>query len=371
MINENRLIENFLEMISFNSVSKQERDLADYLIMKFNDLGCSVKEDKAGEKIGGNCGNLYIRIEGDETLEPILLSAHLDTVEPGLNKKAIIGDDHIIRSHKDSVLGADDVAGIAAIFECIETMIENNSTHRSIEILLSVAEEAHLQGISNFEPDYLKSRQAYILDTSGPPGKAILKAPGHVKLVFQIRGRAAHAGIEPSKGVNAISIAAKGISEMKTGQVDDETTANVGSITGGGETNVVADFCEFTAECRSLSAAKLNDQVNHMKSCVIKAAELWGGQVQIDEHVSYLPYAIDRNSKVVQRFNEACKAVGIVPSYDKTGGGSDNNVLNQHAIEGIVISCGMNDVHSVNENISVEDLIMTARLTYALIFSSL
>lgn len=369
MINKKRLLDSFTRMVSYDSTSKHEREVADYLKNRFTHLGCDVYEDDAGSQIDGNCGNVYVRCKGSISAEPLLFSAHMDTVEPGNNKKAVLSTDGIIRSDGTTILGADDIAGIAAVLEVLESLLEDGTKHRPIEVLLSVAEEAHLLGINQIEPERLAAKQAYVLDTSGPPGLAILEAPGHIKLEFTVTGKASHAGIEPERGISAIKIAAEAISSMSLGRVDSATTANVGEIHGGGETNVVAETCYFNAECRSLTRKGLIEQVKHMISCAEMAAANHGGRISINQRASYEPYQVEADSSVVRRFAAACTAVGITPAYSSTGGGSDNNVLNQHGIEGIVISCGMQNVHSVQEYIEFKHLVLLAELVNAIILN--
>ena len=370
-VNQNRLIQSFLDMTAIDAPSRGERALADFVREQFMQQGCHVTEDDAGSDIGGNCGNLYIHCEGSLNQPPLLLSAHLDTVEPAKNKQPYVDAQGVIRSRGNTVLGADDVAGIAAILEAVQVLRENGEPHRPIEILLSVAEEAHLQGISAFNPAMITARQGYVLDTSGSPGTGILQAPGHIKLCFSISGQAAHAGIEPEKGISAIVIAANAISRMKLGRPDPETTANIGQITGGGETNIVAEQCQFTAECRSLSMEKLKTYVQDMKNCALEAAATAGGKVTIEESVSYLPYQIPANSELATRFAQVCQNMNLSPNFIKTGGGSDSNVLHQHGIQAMVISCGMRDVHSVEEHIYVRELVQITDMVIRLIqFSS-
>lgn len=366
MINQHRLLTIFIDMARIDAPSLHERHLADWLHHQFSALGCRVREDQTGDRIGGNCGNLYVDFPGERSEPPILFSVHLDRVEPGRQIEPVLGDDGIIRSAGDTILAADDLAGIAAILEMMRSLHETGRPHRPIEVLLSVAEEAHLQGIHQFEPGWIKAKEAYVFDTSGAPGIAVLEAPGHIRLDMTIIGKAAHAGIEPDKGISAITVAAQAIAAMSLGQVDAETTANIGSVSGGGETNIVAKQCQITAECRSRSQQRLHEQADHMEHCVRNAAVQAGAKALVRQTISYLPYRIASDDPVAARFARACQTVGIEPRYISTGGGSDNNVLNRHGITGLVLSCGMQGVHSTHEWLSLRDLVKTAQLAEAL-----
>ncbi|HBP37300.1 MAG TPA: peptidase T [Clostridiales bacterium] len=367
MIREQRLVDLFCRLVAIDAPSLRERAMADQVSVILNDLGCRVSEDNAGEELGGNCNNLYACLPGSMPGPALLFGVHLDTVDPCLGKEAVIGSDKIIRSNGETILGADDLAGLTAVIEAIQSLREDRTPHRTVEILLSVAEEKHLLGINQAEFSRLSAREAYVLDTCGQPGTAILQAPGHVALVFEVFGQAAHAGIAPETGISAIRAAAAGIARMKLGRVDADTTANIGLISGGGETNVVADYCRVTAECRSLSIEKLEQQVAHLCGCMEQGARETGARLQIQQSTSYQPYRISPESPVVKRFTRACRKMGLPVHLITTGGGSDNNVLVLNGIEGIVISCGMMQVHSCQEYIRVADLVQTAALVRELI----
>lgn len=341
--------------------------MADRVSTLLQHLGCEVFEDLASAAIGGNCGNLYASLDGTLTGPPLLLAVHLDTVEPCRGKHAIIGDDGIIRSQGSTILGADDLAGLASVIEAIQSLKEDGTAHHSLEILLSVAEEQHLTGSHHLDTRRLTAKEAYVLDTSGPPGLAVLQAPGHIVMNFEFFGQASHAGISPEAGISAIQAAARGVAKLRLGRVDSISTANIGRIEGGGETNIIADYCRVTAECRSLETTRLRELVNEMRAAMQAGADETKARLQIQENTSYLPYQIAADRPVVQRFISVCSKLGLPLRLTATGGGSDNNVLALHGIEGIVLSCGMMNVHSCQEQIAVRDLVDTARLVQGLL----
>ncbi len=367
MINEQRLTQLFGELVTIDAPSLQERTMADAVSRLLSALGFEVFEDQAAAAIGGNCGNFYARLTGDLPGLPLLLSGHLDTVEPCRGKRAIVGTDGIIRSAGDTILGADNLAGISAILEAVRSVREDGIPHRSLEILLSVAEERHLTGTHHLEIGRLAAREAYVLDTSGSPGLAILQAPGHIALTFDFLGQAAHAGIAPETGISAIQAAALGIAELRLGRVDETSTANIGRIAGGGETNVIPDHCRVTAECRSLDAGRLRQLADEMCASMRRGAASTGARLEVHEVTSYQPYEISPEHPVVRRFVDVCETIGLPVRLAATGGGSDNNILALHGIAGIVLSCGMMKVHSCQEEISVRDLVDTAKLVRGLI----
>lgn len=392
----NRLNQLFLDLVALDAPSFAERPAADRVIAVLASLGLTVEEDEAAGQIGGNCGNLLCRIPANWALQhagdqaspasashsdqaaqvaaarpPLLLSTHLDTVEPCRNKRITLGDDGVFRSDGTTILGADDYAGVAAILEAVHRLKEHPVPHRALELLFSVAEEAHLQGISRFDCNKLQAAEGYVLDTSGAPGIGVVQAPGHNHLVFEITGRAAHAGIAPETGISAITVAACGIAAMKLGRVDEMTTANIGAIAGGGATNIVADRCTVTAECRSLDANRLQEQTQQLCAAMQQAADGAGATLAITRHTSYHPYQVEPEEPVARRFLAACQAVGLESHLKATGGGSDLNVLAYAGLKGMVLSCGMQQVHSTEEFLVAEDLQRLTHLVGALILSEI
>ncbi len=383
MIDEASLSQLFLGLASLDAPSLGERSVADAVISYLASLGLTVEEDQAGQAIGGNCGNLLCRIPANWALgrglpddvridaerPPLLLSTHIDTVQPCFGKQITLGSDRVFRSDGKTILGADDLAGVVAILAAIRELGESRLPHRSLELLFSVAEEVHLQGISQFDTRQLTAREGYVLDTSGAPGAGVIAAPGHLHLTFNVTGRSAHAGIAPETGVSAITVAAKGIAAMRLGRINARTTANIGQISGGGETNIVAEQCSVTAECRSLDPEELATQADHMCACMTDAARALGAVVATEIHQSYHPYQVDRMEPVARRFETACAAIGKTPRLISTGGGSDMNVLARAGIRGMVLSCGMQQVHSCDEHLLLDDLVDLTRLVLALINS--
>ena len=393
MIEENRLIDLFLRLARLDAPSLDERLVADAVIAELNALDLEVEEDDAASRLNGTTGNLLCRVPANWAIQdvpkatlsadqkeqarrclgqlPLLLSTHLDTVQPCLGKKVQLDDDRVFRSDGTTILGADDLAGVTAVIGLLHLLRSSGAAHRPLELLFSVAEEIHLQGISVFDPRRLKAREGYVLDTSGSPGIGVIAAPGHVHLRFDMEGCPAHAGIAPETGISAIEAASRGIARMRLGRVDPETTANIGQIQGGGETNIVAANCMVTAECRSLDPARLAEQTRHMIDCMQQAAAETGAKATYEMHPSYHAYRVDPAQPVVRRFLEACTAIGKSPRLVTTGGGSDLNVLALAGISGMVLSCGMQHVHSGNECLALDDLSDLVRLLQALATSGI
>lgn len=368
MINSNRILNEFLKMAIIESPTRDERKMADTLKVELEQLGFSVTEDDAGKAIGGNTGNLFAVRKGGIPGDPLLLCAHMDTVKPVTGKNALVEGD-TIRSGGDTVLGADDLAGVVEILEAVRSVDEDAKPCRDLEILFTVSEEFFLKGAENFDASKCRAKEAYILDVDGDIGTAVLAAPTGIRFIANVKGKSAHAAIAPEEGINAIAIAAKAISDMRLGRIDRETTASIGIIKGGEQGNIVPDSCFVEGETRSLSSEKATTQCRHMQECFENAAVELGGSVSFEITKVYDAYGVSEDSAVVRRFKNACKTVGIEPKLTSSTGGSDNSVLSQKGLQGIVVACGMHEIHSVNEYTKLSELTAMAKVVEQMITS--
>lgn len=276
MINRERLLTEFFELIRIDSPTKDERQIADFLKDRLKSLSMEVTEDKAGSVIGGNCGNVFAYLKGKLPKAPILLlSAHMDTVKPCLNIEPVLHEG-LITSAGPTILGADDKSGISPILEALRTIQEQNIPHGDIQVILCVAEEGGVNGSKNLDRTLLQADLGYVLDSGGKPGKIILEAPGQDRIKVTIKGRASHAGVAPEDGISSIVAAAKAITSLKTGRIDEETTSNIGTIKGGLATNIVADRVEITCEARSRNLGKMESQTAQMCETFKRCAEEMG-----------------------------------------------------------------------------------------------
>ena len=372
LINKDRIVNEFMELVRIDSLTYNERKMADKLKLKLNEMGLEVIEDNAGELIGGNAGNLICTFKGtkistgDKKVSPILLMAHMDTVTPGLGKKPVIVGD-LIKSDGTTILGGDDLAGVSSILEAIRVVIENDIEHGDIEIVFSVAEEGGLWGAKNLDYSKITSKFGFVFDSGGEIGSVAVIAPSQNRIKVVVYGKAAHAGIEPEQGISAIQIAASAISKMKLGRIDAETTANVGIINGGQATNIITDRVEIEAEARSRSELKLQQQTEHMKECFKHAAAAFGGSVDFEVDMMYPAFNIKENDKIIDFLKKASKEIGVELILEATGGGSDTNVLNGKGIQAVDMGIGMQKVHCVEEQIHIEDLIKSAEFIVAII----
>ncbi len=369
MINKERIINEFNKLISFDSLSFHEKNIYEYLINKLKSLGLKIIVDDAGKKLSNNNdsgNNIYAILEGNKKGEPILFSSHMDTVSPGINKKAIIDGD-IIKSSGDTILGADDVTGIVSILEALNIIKENNLSHPDIEVVFFVAEEPYCKGSSVFDFNIIKSKIAYVLDLQGSVGTAAISAPSIFSFEIDVLGKSAHAGFEIEKGISSILISSEAISKIKFGRLDENTTLNIGTINGGDGKNIVPEKTIIKGELRSNNRIYALDILNNIKDVFDEVSKKYNGISKFSYNEDIMAYKIDINSYVVKRYQNALNSLG----YGKailvdTFGGSDNNNFNKNGILGIVITNAMNNIHTKNEYFKISELIKSINITLKL-----
>ena len=367
MVNEKRLIESFMELVKIDSISREERNLADFLIEKLEDLGLEVIVDQAGEKVKSNSGNIIARLRGNiKKATLIMFSAHMDTVVPGKNIKPICDGEKIVSSGK-TILGADDKAAIAALLEVLHIIKENNISYGDIEILFTICEEIGLKGAKNLDISELKSQIGFILDAGGRAGRIITTAPSQNSLEIIIHGKSAHAGANPEEGINAIQVAGFALSRMKLGRIDEETTANIGVISGGNATNIVPDKVTLKGEVRSRDGGKLEKCTEQIKKITEDTAQEFKAKAEVKVNEEYHCYNLSPDDQVVKIAIKAVKDIGLQPELCPSGGGSDANVFNKKGFPSVVLSVGMEKVHTVEEYILVENLKNTAEYVLSII----
>ena len=361
MLRIERLTKNFLDMVKVNSPSFEELDMANWLVSYLAERGIEAKIDNAGESFGGNSGNVIAHIKGNLDMEPICFQAHMDQVQPCIDVKTIIKDG-MIMSDGTTTLGADDKAGIAAILEAVEHIREENIPHRDIYLMFTVCEELGIYGSKHFNPENMPAKNILILDVAGEPGTIAYKAPARQDIEITFKGKKAHAGIEPEKGINAIVVASKAISNMHIGRLDEETTSNIGAINGGGATNIVTDEVSFTAEIRSHSMEKLNEELEHMKQCCDEAAKEFKTSYEITYELSYPSFELSKDSYIYKLTKQSFKNIGITPNPMIIGGGSDANILAQKGYDCSLISLGIYKPHALDEYLVIQEVFDTTKV---------
>ncbi len=371
-INTQRMADTFMQLVRIDSISREEADLSAWLGQRLDKLGCACMVDGAAERVGGNAGNLIARTPGDNGKRPLLLSAHMDTVEPGRGVIPVF-ENGIFTSGGDTILGADDKSAIAIILEVLQTVRDFKLSVAPLEVVFTVCEEIGLLGAKHLDFDQLDARMGYVLDTRNPEA-IITRAPSANKIIVHMHGKAAHAGASPEKGIDAIFLTCKAIAQMKLGRIDGETTCNLGVIEGGLATNIVPERVTIKGEARSHDEQKLT-QITDMIVSSFKqvVAEYMGEQadgvprVEIDVQRDFDRLSIPSQHPVVALAGRAAANKGFRMESAGSGGGSDASVFTAHGIVTGVLGTGMAGVHTSRESIRLEEMERSATLLLEII----
>jgi len=366
MIHAERLRTLFLELVRIDSLSRREGRLAERLATELRGLGAAVEFDDAGTAVGGEVGNLIAHVPGSAPGEPLLLCAHMDTVEPGTGVEPIVDGD-VVRTDGTTVLGGDDKSGVAIVCECVRVCRERGLRHPPLEVVLTICEEVGLLGAQHLDVARVRARRGLVFD-SDAAGFVFTRAPGSNLVEAVVRGKASHAGMAPEQGVNAIRVAAEAIAAMRLGRLDAETTANVGIIQGGRAINIVPDEVRVRGEARSHDPERLAAQCAHMRACFEEAAARHpGAAVEVAVTTLYEPMRVPDDAPIMRLLTAAAARAGRTVAAAGTGGGCDANILNRRGFEVVNLGTGMQEIHSTREWLRVSDMVAAAEVTLALI----
>lgn len=378
-INRERLAATFTELCEISSPSRKEGAIATCLKDKFTVLGAdSIAEDGSAGKTGSESGNLIVRFNGNQpNQEGLFLSCHMDTVGPAEGVEVLRTGD-LFTSKGETVLGGDDKSGIAAILELLALLQENKTPHPMLEVVVTTCEEIGLLGAKYLEYKQLQTKYGYALDSSGID-HVVVGAPAANKITIEIRGMAAHAGLCPEAGINALALAIKAMSGLRLGRLDEESTRNFGVIEGGVASNIVPEQIILKGEVRSHSTDKLNLYTKEILDTFERTVAAWQGSpatgdkrpsIKFDIIDDYPALTIADDTPVIKRIKKASKLAGKNLRYIVAGGGSDGNIFCGYGLPTAIIATGMNKVHTVDEQLDLNDLVSLTELLHALATSS-
>ncbi|TFH40549.1 MAG: M20/M25/M40 family metallo-hydrolase [Chrysiogenales bacterium] len=363
-INEKRLVKTFVDMAKISSPSWHEGGMIDYMTGAARKAGLKVRKFPCG-----GSHNLLLQLSGDEKKRPVLFSAHMDTVTPCDRVRPVVSHTKIT-SDGTTILGSDDKAAIAMFLEAARYIQETGMPHLPVEILVTCAEEVGLKGAKCFDMSLLRSRYAFVFDCDGPVGKIVLQAPYQSTIGISVTGRAAHAGMEPEKGINAINVLSEIITRLPSGRVDHETTMNVGTVSCGRANNIVAENASCLLETRSLDRNKLKKQESLIRSTAKETATRLGARCTVKSELEYSGFIIHPSDTVPRIAVGAMERAGIRHHFEVSGGGSDTNIFNRAGIKAINLSAGMRNVHTPKEYIMIRDLVNGAKVAISIIDST-
>ncbi|NLE77196.1 MAG: M20/M25/M40 family metallo-hydrolase [Chloroflexi bacterium] len=351
MIQPQRLLDTFLDLLQIPSPSGHEARVAEHLTQRLRALGLEAGLDAAGNVVAHTA----------QRKGALLLGAHMDTVGQVPEVHPIVEGD-LIRSDGSNILGGDDKSGIAVILELLTSLLEDEHALPPLEVVFTVAEETGLVGAKALDTATLHAKVGVELDSGGPQGAIIVQAPAQDSLHVVIHGKKAHAGAEPEKGINAIRVAAEAIAAMPLGRINPETTANIGVIHGGEATNIVPDRVEMRGEARSRNPEDLARQVQAMAESFQAACNRHCAGLDLQITRAYEAYQLTAETPIVQELMAAVRELGLEPTLLPSGGGSDANILNARGITTVNLSTGMEGVHTTQEQVRLSDMVACARI---------
>jgi tripeptide aminopeptidase len=350
-----RLHETFAALCRIESPSGRERRCADWVTTELRAIGLTVEEDGAGAQAGADSGNVLARVPGRNG-DSILMCAHLDTVPPVAPIEPVVAEG-FWQNANDGILGADNKAAVAVVLELARRLAAAGQPPAvGLELLFTVSEENGLRGAQAFDATRLSSRFGYVFDHASPIGEIVLASPTYDRIVADIRGRAAHAGIRPEAGRSAIAAAAHAIAAMRLGRLDAETTANVGTISGGTAANVVPERCILEAEVRSIDDARIEAVVTEIVDHLHDAANVGECDLDVVVERQFRGYRTKPSAPQVVIAEAALRACGYGTQQIVTGGGSDANAFEAAGFPCTNLANGTERNHEPGERVSVDAL---------------
>jgi len=373
MIDRNRLAETFKFLVQIDSISKEEGVIVNEIKKMLESMGAETFVDNAGDKIGGNSGNLIAKFKGNTEAPPLLLNAHMDTVEPGRGVTAVL-ENGTFTSDGTTILGADDKSAIAILLETLTILKENDLPYGPLELVFTVCEEIGLQGAKHLDLSAVTAKYGFALDATDTEG-IVTRAPSANHLEFTVHGKDAHAGAAPEKGINAISLASKAIAKLELGRIDRETTCNIGIIEGGIATNIVPNLVKVKGEVRSHDDEKLDNITNKIVFSFTEAIENYKKmnandelpRVEINIKKDFPRTHIPDDHPVIKLATRAAENLGREMKTKTTGGGADANIFFENGIVTGVLGTGMRDMHTVRESVKLDDMVRTTELLLEII----
>ena len=357
MANRERLVETLVNLIQIDSPTGEEDEMDREVSARLQRLGFTVKHDAYG--------NVIAHLDG--TGEPVILSAHLDTVEPGRGIRPRLDGD-VLRSDGTTILGGDCKAGVAIVLEALSSVVESNSPHLPVEVIFSRAEEGGLNGARNLDFSLISATRGVVFDGEGAVNRMTAAAPAQNVVKAEITGRASHAGLEPEKGLSALVVAAHILTRLPLGRIDDETTSNVGYLEGGLKRNIVPERAFLDGEIRSRDQQKLDRLTDQFRQVFDEVGSMFpeaGLDVEITN--SYRAYRVDAEHPAAMMIARALGQIGLEPQLAGSGGGSDANVFFEHGIAALPVGIGVRSFHTKEETALIPEVLQGAEMCQRLI----
>ena len=356
-INEGRLKSTFIELVGVPCLSCDEKREADLLVKKLQELGMEPKVDRAGEQCGGTTGNVWGFLKGNVPgALRLFFEAHMDSVAPTTGTN-VIEKDGVLYSDGTTTLGGDDKSGVAAVLEAMQCIIENDLPHGDIQVCFTIGEETGSYGVRYMDKTMIQADAGYCMDCGGHPGAIFNASPKAINLKLKVKGKSAHAGLEPEKGINAIMLAADALHALPAyGRIDEETTLSVDMIDGGLAPNIVPEACEIVIDMRCPNQTKLERLKNETVEIFRNVVEAKGGAVEVAVKEVAPGVNLNTDHATVKLAATAAEKLGFPVSTGFTGGCSDANFLCGMGLPTVLLATGMDKIHTTEERLALEDL---------------
>ena len=379
---KNSLLENLQDLCRVPSPSLHEREAVKVLAKKIRDLGYEPLEDDAGQSLGGDCGNIIVKVPGSGKGPRLFLTAHMDTVEkPGEPPaKPVVEGDWVYRDG-GGILGADDKTGVAVLLEVLARLATAGKKHGDLVFAFTVAEEAQCLGASELDPEIYLGLDAGLALDSCAVNEIIVAAPTKVTFRITVHGIAGHAAF-PERKINAAHVMAQTLARLPMGRLDEFTTSNLGIMRSGTAVNVIPGTAYAEYELRSHRKDVLDFHVKRVIGTIegvvrenrvfttTKAGsgmagdldadgegiKIYHSQVDVDVEVGYEGYKVPEDSRLVEKVKTAIVRAGLEPKVVSVQGGSDANIFNNRGLESVVIGCGMYGAHGEKERANLRDM---------------
>ena len=351
MIQSERLLNTLVNLIQIDSPSGEEDAIDADLSRRLQSLGCQVQHD--------SYGNIVAKLPGKG--DPVLLSSHMDTVDPGRGIKPFLDGD-TLRADGSTILGGDCKAGLTIILEALASIQESGVPHRPVEVVFTRHEEGGLVGVHHLDFGLVDARVGVVFDGEGPVSRVTVAAPSQNVVKANITGRAAHAGVEPEKGLSAILIASEIITRLPLGRIDAETTSNIGRMDAGLKRNIVPETAFLDGEIRSLDNAKL-DRVSGEFHAVFQEVgkKFPEALVSLEIENTYQAYRITAEHPALSAIRQALAALGTEAELMASGGGSDANVFIEKGIVALPMGIGVESFHTTRESANIPHVLQGAQ----------
>jgi len=368
LFDQDELVELILKILSIRGESRNERKIADFVISYCQNLGLEVQEDGTAQHTGGNAGNILCQAPQNFSSKNFyLLNCHLDTVVP-THKAIIIKNEERIFSGNEYPLGLDNRAGVAILLTLLKIISRHKVKHHNFYVAFTVCEDSGLEGSPHLKiPDEVQI--GFTFDASKRPGTFIASGSGCYYFSVEVTGKAAHAGVSPEKGINAIEIASHAIAKIEQGWINDQTTVNIGTINGGKATNIISEKVIIRGEIRSQTKSEIFTHLENIEQIFTQEATIRGGNIKFDKQLAFAPYQHNSDLQAYQILESAIKNAGLIPNPIHYTGGSDANVFNEKGLPTINLGIGAQNPHSSEEFILIEDLVKSAEIALEIVKS--